>query len=176
MWKYRWLISRCIRRWYAFFRGPKQPTCSGWSRWDEWAGRHRVMMLYWLQNSWNSGVRWLPWPSRITGLLAPTVLWTVCWWKCFIHSSPCWSLVHPCGLMLILQLNERSSNQEVLISFAFKTTYGGRDQPCALTPWITVIHSVVSEPRAFGLCFLSEEVSTIDWAVWLIRKPVSSKL
>jgi len=42
-------IKSSIYRLYAFFKGPKQPTSSGWSKWDEWAGIQRVTILRSLQ-------------------------------------------------------------------------------------------------------------------------------
>jgi hypothetical protein len=34
---------------YDLFNARKQPTSRGWSRWDEWGGIQRVIMLFSLQ-------------------------------------------------------------------------------------------------------------------------------
>src|SRR5258708_16517682 len=52
----RALIIPLIWSPYFSFRTLKHPTSRGWVRWDEWAGRQRVMMFFALQEDLNSAL------------------------------------------------------------------------------------------------------------------------
>ena len=84
-----WLMWLRIRsstwRPYAFFKGEKHPTSSGWSRCDECGGMQRVIILLSLQYCWNSIESWLSWPSIMSRRYSPAVRLFVCASKCFSH-------------------------------------------------------------------------------------------
>lgn len=51
---------------YDRFRIAKTLTSKGCKRCDEWGGIQRETVLFSIQSRSNPGVRWLPWPSRIS--------------------------------------------------------------------------------------------------------------
>lgn len=68
---------------YAYFKGPKQPTSRGCRRWEEWGGIQTVIISLSLQSLSNKGVRWLPWPSRISNWYLPILRFVVAGMKTF---------------------------------------------------------------------------------------------
>ena len=173
-----WLrIKFSICRPYATFSGAKQPTSSGWRRWDKCEGMQSVMMFFFLQKSWNSIELWLSWPSIIRSRKAPVLRCAVCFSKCLIHSKPSSFVVQP------LSLKEIAQSRGVSLLYhaerwclPAKMINGGIAQPCALIPWIAVTHSRFPGCTALGRDRLSEAVITVPVEITPIWNPVSSKL
>jgi hypothetical protein len=128
------------------------------------------------QYLWNSCELWLSWPSTISSWCAPTLRALVWVLKCFNQARPSLFDVQPLGLTSMTQSRGRLWNQDVIKTFPGKMIKGGRAQPLALTPWISVTHSRLPGWIFFRLPRFSEPVKTIWPCIAPIMKPVSSKL
>jgi hypothetical protein len=76
----------------------------------------------------------------------------------------------------MIQSLGRLWNQDVIRTLPGKMRKGGRAQPLALTPWISVTHSWLPGWILFRLPHFSEPVKTIWPCISPIIKPVLLKL
>jgi hypothetical protein len=136
------------------------------------------MILCFLQYSSKSPETWLSWPSSTNNRCTPVFRSLVYFSKSWINSKPISLLVHPLGLVRILQSSGMvsSSYYEDRWYRPATTMYGGIAQPVELTAWITVAYSGSHYCIVFGRVRCSELVTTIPMEILPIIKPVSSKL
>jgi hypothetical protein len=135
-------------------------------------------MLYFLQYSSKLPETWLSWPLNTNNRCTPIFRSLVCFSKYWIKSRPISLLVHPLGLIRILQSFGMisSSYHEDKWYRPVTTMYGGTAQSVELTAWITVVHSRSPCCILFGRARRSKLVTTILVEILPIIKPISSKL
>ena len=176
MWKTPWRASSLTLCPYAVLRGEKQPTSRGCRRWDVCAGIQRLMILFSVQYWSNSGVAWLPWPSRISRRQAPVIRGAVCLLKCFSHSNPSSSVVQPLSLSAITQSAGRLRYQLAWWSFLDRMMTGGIDQLDALIALIAVIQSRLLGYIITAQLIVLELIITFNIVATPIINPVLLKL
>src|ERR1700709_1352129 len=115
-----------------------------------------------LQNRSNSGVRWLPWPSRIRSRYTPFVRYAVCFSNtCSSQVRPSSLSVQPFSLTPITQSEGRVSEYQVdWCTLPSKIITGGTLHPYDEIQSITVTHSRLPGCTETGLA-LSAPVITL---------------
>ena len=134
--------------------------------WEECGGIHRVIIECSVQNRSNSGVRWLPWPSRINSRYTPFVRCAVCFSKIVLsHVRPNISSVQPFSLTPITQspgnATSSASDQVDWCNLPSKIMTGGRLCPSAHIQSIAVTYSRLPGCTDTGLLLLSAPVITL---------------
>jgi hypothetical protein len=115
----------------------------------------RVIIEYSLQNRSNSGVPWLPWPSRIKSRYTPLVRCAVCFSNtCSSHLRPNSLSVQPFSLTAITQSEGRVSEYHVdICTLPSKIITGGTQYPYDEMQSIAVTYSRLLGCTETGLDF-----------------------